>query len=290
MEKHYRDGSPHGSHAKTSLRVLFVFQAVTQLYVTLNYLVPFIFASFDPWTQYFLKVFVVYVCIVTCANWLCTICFSSKYVASRDRPDLDTRYSGETPAEHFGANKSLSQPYPSERTDPSAAANGHHLLEVSEKGGMPWHYCSRCRMFVPPRTSHCKFCNVCVLRRDHHCHMMGVCIGHWNQRYFVVLAGYCIIVGYIGAYMTLSWLGHHHDSQSSLWRYFLPYSFYLVLTGSMDVTTGLLVFPRLHPVLRSTCQQHVLPVPASSHRPRQNTERSSEEGKDEGDYAIQEKV
>jgi hypothetical protein len=53
--------------------------------------------------------------------------------------------------------------------------------------------------------------------------------GHWNQRYFIVLAGYGIIVGYVGAYMTLIYLYHHHQEGESLWMYFLPLTFIKVM-------------------------------------------------------------
>lgn len=129
----------------------------------------------------------------------------------------------DNPPDRFGGNISLS-PSHSHRLH-----NGHAVVvDVTEKGGLPWRYCKRCEMMVPPRCHHCKFCHRCMLRRDHHCHLVGCCIGHWNQRYFVVLAAYGLVVGYCGAYLTITYLRHHHDPDDSLWNYFLPYSLFQV--------------------------------------------------------------
>lgn len=224
MEKwraHYRnDVAENGSHVKGFARFLFVFQALTQIYVTLNYLIPFVYEDFDPWVQYYLKVFAFYLFIMCMTNWLCVILYSSEYVPSRDRPDVDTRQWWERAPERFGSNTSLIQ----------AASNlgSRAAVDVSEKGGLPWKYCQKCQMDIPPRAHHCRFCRRCILRRDHHCFLIGCCIGHWNQRYFVVLAGYATVVGYYGAYLTITYLRYHHDNDMSLWVYFLPCTAYKV--------------------------------------------------------------
>ena len=63
-----------------------------------------------------------------------------------------------------------------------------------------------------------------MLRRDHHCFLVGCCIGHWNQRYFVVLMALGMVSGYLAAYLTITYLRHHHDHDDTLWNYFLPYT------------------------------------------------------------------
>ena len=53
-----------------------------------------------------------------------------------------------------------------------------------------WSFCDKCKLQVPPRAHHCNVCRVCILKRDHHCFLLGTCIGHWNQRYFIMLSIY----------------------------------------------------------------------------------------------------
>jgi len=50
----------------------------------------------------------------------------------------------------------------------------------------PRIFCSTCRIFRPPRSSHCSTCNNCVEVFDHHCPFVGNCIGRRNYQYFIV--------------------------------------------------------------------------------------------------------
>ncbi|KAL3276226.1 hypothetical protein HHI36_020942 [Cryptolaemus montrouzieri] len=56
-----------------------------------------------------------------------------------------------------------------------------------------WNFCSKCKMYVPPRSWHCKICNICILKRDHHCKFSSCCIGHYNHRYFLAFVFYMFI-------------------------------------------------------------------------------------------------
>jgi len=47
--------------------------------------------------------------------------------------------------------------------------------------------CVKCVNFKPLRAHHCSICDACVLRMDHHCPWINNCVGHYNQRYFLLM-------------------------------------------------------------------------------------------------------
>ncbi|XP_076456571.1 putative palmitoyltransferase ZDHHC24 [Babylonia areolata] len=218
LRHHYLFGQTK-ARSKHAARAAFVLQAVTQIYVTLHVLLPFVFEDVHPWVLYCLRVWACHLCVMSVANWVCVICYSNEYRPSRDRPDINLHV-----LHHPERFEGRLDPRP--RPHPHPHANGHAAVDVTEKGGLPWTFCQQCDMSVPPRAHHCKFCRRCMLRRDHHCHLVGCCIGHWNQRFFVVLAAYGMVVGYVGAFLTLTYLRHHHPPHLTAWTYFFPVSFY----------------------------------------------------------------
>jgi len=48
-------------------------------------------------------------------------------------------------------------------------------------------YCTTCKTYRPPRSSHCKMCDNCVDSCDHHCQWVNNCIGRRNYTTFFAL-------------------------------------------------------------------------------------------------------
>jgi len=53
--------------------------------------------------------------------------------------------------------------------------------------------CPKCISFKPLRAHHCSICDSCVLRMDHHCPWINNCVGHFNQRYFLLMIFYVML-------------------------------------------------------------------------------------------------
>ncbi|KZP12546.1 zf-DHHC-domain-containing protein [Athelia psychrophila] len=47
-------------------------------------------------------------------------------------------------------------------------------------------YCSTCKTYRPPRSSHCKMCDNCVDACDHHCQWVNNCVGRRNYTSFFI--------------------------------------------------------------------------------------------------------
>jgi len=172
-----------------------VFQAPTQLYVFLAYLVPYFFDDYGPWAVYYTKVLVCFVCINGLANWFAVILYDPGFYKTKDNPHLSIGNFDQPPDQFI--------PLIEQSTN---GMNGHCIYDISSKEGLPWEFCKECEMYIPPRAHHCKYCKKCILKRDHHCFMVGNCIGFKNQRYFFVLTFYAMIVGWIGGYFTYKYV------------------------------------------------------------------------------------
>ncbi|XP_069106180.1 palmitoyltransferase ZDHHC15-like isoform X1 [Argopecten irradians] len=219
MEKlraHYNDRQAdrrHKNAAKTTMRCLMTIQAPTQLFMFHYYIIPYLFDGYDAWTQYYLKVIVTYMAIQGYSNFLCTILYDTSIPKTKDRPDLPgLNQRWENPPDHFVSIHTSGQ-------------NGCAVpiqSQNDEVSGFEWKYCDICQIYRPPRAHHCDTCQACILKRDHHCFMVGNCIGFKNQRYFVVLTFYAVLVGLIGGYFQYQYLSQYYYPISYSWTDFIP--------------------------------------------------------------------
>lgn len=61
----------------------------------------------------------------------------------------------------------------------------HDSLQLPANGApVITRYCSTCRVWRAPRTSHCVVCDSCVADFDHHCLWLNNCVGLRNYSYF----------------------------------------------------------------------------------------------------------
>ncbi|XP_048730192.2 uncharacterized protein LOC125647529 isoform X1 [Ostrea edulis] len=216
--------------AKIIITCLLTFQIPSQLFIFMCYIIPNLFADYDPWVQYYLKVLVVMFCLEFCANYLCVKLYDTKYRKSRDNPQPQGIYERwNNPPDKFVPLL----------IHTNGVTNGHL---GDNHGAIPWTYCDICKLDIPPRAHHCDFCKACVLKRDHHCFMVGTCIGYKNQRYFVVMAFYTIICGLIAAVFTFNYLDHI-DWHGTPWTdFFLPITMYRTVFGDIPLHIGLMIY------------------------------------------------
>lgn len=204
---------------KQHTRILYAFQSTTQLYMFMVYIIPRLFE--DEWSQYWLKVLTVFLCIQWLMNFFCTILYSTDIKKTRDNPSVQVKDRWENPPEYFESLIS---------DTPNSNSNGHASQVIQMQmvdSGMQWSYCEKCEMNIPPRARHCSVCKTCILKRDHHCYFAGTCIGFRNQRFFFVWAFYSIWVGALGFYFTYLYLREFYWPQAYSWTDFIPMvSFY----------------------------------------------------------------
>lgn len=214
VEKKKEQGH-HVVSAARFMRILFLFQAPTQLYMFLNHIIPTLFAENDEWTQYYVKVLACHVFLQAMANWLCAILYDPSVQNTEDRPFLALSDRWENPPDMF---------IPLIKNDESS--NGvipnSAKLDTEEQNPLSWTRCDKCDLNIPPRAHHCNVCQKCILKRDHHCYMIGNCIGFKNQRFFTVLTFYTAIAGCFGGYYTYYYIQSACWTETSSWTDLIP--------------------------------------------------------------------
>ncbi|KAL3870472.1 hypothetical protein ACJMK2_038527 [Sinanodonta woodiana] len=212
---------------KISMRTLMLFQFTTQLYITLKYITPYLFEDIkDEWLQYLFCVFVWFLGLNGIANWLCVMLYNPAVDKSRDRPNLPVQTRWDNPPEKF-----IPLIYKTSQQD------GSVVHDSPMKDEIPWKYCATCKIFIPPRAHHCDYCKICIVKRDHHCFMVGNCIGFRNQRYFIILTFYTMIVGGLGGFLTYKYVRYvYWEKDAESWTDLLfPIAIYKCVFGTTKV-------------------------------------------------------
>ncbi|KAI0345326.1 hypothetical protein BDW22DRAFT_1296069, partial [Trametopsis cervina] len=103
-----------------------------------------------------------YMCLLTLSSMAAT--------AFRDPGILPRNLDSDPPLGSAGSEESLRQPLPRD-------------LKV-RAGTVRVKYCTTCKTYRPPRSSHCKMCDNCVDGCDHHCQWVNNCVGRRNYTSF----------------------------------------------------------------------------------------------------------
>ncbi|KAK3106438.1 hypothetical protein FSP39_020027 [Pinctada imbricata] len=233
--EHYKQAQENPDKRQTAFKctaAILTFQAPSAIYVFFNYIIPYLFEDYDYWTQYTLKVIFVYIWIQEFLNyWMCYF-YDTSIKKTRDNPDLPGLNQGwNHPPDHFTS-----------RID-GLAENGHIPNGHVTDDGFELKWCDKCEIFKPLRTHHCKICKKCVLMRDHHCYIVGTCIGYKNQRYFVVLTFYTVLVGLLFGYFQYRYLNLVYWPNATSWTDFvLPVTCYRWFMGTIPYRYNLMIY------------------------------------------------
>ena len=195
------------------MRLLMLLQTPSQLYVYVTIIMPYLCEDYGPMVLYNMKVLCWFIFINGFANWFCVILYDPSFRKTKDNPYLDISHRSDELPDQF-------QPLIQEAAN--HFQNDSVVYDMTAKEGLPWEFCKKCDMHVPPRAYHCKFCKKCILKRDHHCFIVGNCVGFNNQRYFIVFNFYAILVCLLGGIGNVKYLKEVYWPESNGWTDFIP--------------------------------------------------------------------
>ena len=209
----------HDSISSTYANVLsvayFWFVLISGQYLMLTCIIPVQYIEWDPTNRYYLRVASMFVFVQVAANCLC-IRFFDAFI--KNTKNISHAEAAERKQEN-GTYDAISH-------------NGNHvdINEIMDKHGFPERYCTVCDHNIPYRAHHCIICKKCVLKRDHHCYFTGTCVGHFNQRYFIVMMFYTTIGCTWGMYEFCRFINASFQAADN-WDYFLPVTCFRWLLG-----------------------------------------------------------
>lgn len=218
--KRHKPSKPN-SFTSVTLLCYFWFMVFTEAFVVLVYCLPANYADYSGLMVLGGQLIGLWVTIHSAANWLCCRFCKSIYGRGGKNNLLPTNVAPK-----------LSEGGVQQCLLPSSES---HTVSVECNGkdeSLPWRYCDKCAHNAPFRSHHCVICDACVLRRDHHCYITGVCIGHFNQRYFVVLCFYVALGSLWGLYEIITYMRSDFlPHVTSGWDYVIVWTLYKCVTG-----------------------------------------------------------
>lgn len=96
-------------------------------------------------------------------------------------------------------------------------------------------YCSTCKIWRTPRSSHCSTCQACISKHDHHCVWINNCVGSRNYRFFIFFLIWgvitCIWLITLGFYHVYHYHNAHRDAGIARNLRKTPVAFFLAIYG-----------------------------------------------------------
>ena len=221
-------------HFQLFVRGLMFFHIPCLIYTFLWNIVPYLFEEYGTWTVYYMNVLVAFMLMNLVANWSATILYDPSFAKTKDNPFFEN-HNGDSPPDHFTPLL--------ERSSNKNGLNGHCVYDMTSKEALPWGFCERCDMDIPPRANHCRVCKKCVLKRDHHCFLVGNCVGFKNQRYFIMMNFYLMALGWFGGFLTFRYIQFAVWSELNSWAELMfPVAIVQGILGNIKLFHMLLIF------------------------------------------------